>query len=206
LKGVIAVNRLTRTARTLGRRCRHGKALPSLWLLTDPQRVPDPVSAAAKLPPGSGVIYRAFGAADALSTATALVKLARSRRLTVLIGADEALAAAAGAQGIHLPERMLGRAPRIRARHRRWLVTGAAHGGRALRLAQRAGLDAAFLSVVFPSRSPSAGAPMGPVRLALRARRARIRVIALGGITKETAPRLLATGACGLAAIEGLLA
>jgi thiamine-phosphate pyrophosphorylase len=198
------VNRLTRTARTLGRRCRHGKALPSLWLITEPGRTPDALAAVARLPRGSGVIYRAFGAADALNTAQALLRICRSKGLTLLVGADEALAAAAGADGVHLPERMVGRARRIRARHPRWIVTGAAHGSRALKAAERARLDAALVSVVFPSRSPSAGAAMGPARLTLRLRGARIPVIALGGVTDETAPRLIATGVCGLAAVEGL--
>jgi len=58
---------------------------------------------------------------------------------------------------------------------------------------------------VSPSRSPSAGAPMGPQAFAAIARAARIRVMALGGVTGETAPRLLTTGAAGIAAVEGLL-
>jgi thiamine-phosphate pyrophosphorylase len=169
-------------------------------------RLGDPVAAARRLPPGAGVIYRAFGAADALATATALKTVARRRGLTLLIGADEALALAVGAHGLHLPERLLGLGRSLRARHPGWVVTGAAHSGLALRRAQRAGCVAALISPVFPSRSPSAGPALGQARLALLARRLAIPVIALGGVNNKTAPGLVRTGAYGLAAVEGLSA
>ena len=178
--------------------------MPALWLLTDPYRLPDPVAAASRLPRGSGVIYRTFGRPDAPQVALALRRLTRARGLRLLVGADEALARACRADGIHLPERMIGRARAIRARHPTWLITAAAHSGRALFAARRANVDAALLSVVFASASRSAAPPMGPVRFARLARAAGVPVIALGGVNNETAPRLLATGAAGLAAIEGL--
>jgi thiamine-phosphate pyrophosphorylase len=157
-----------------------------------------------RLPRGSGVIYRAFGAADALTTARALKTVARRRGLTLLIGADEGLAAASHADGVHLPERLLRLAAGIRARHRGWIVTGAAHSGLAVHRAARNGCDAAVLSAVLPSRSASAGRPLGAVRFAGLVRQAAIPVIALGGVTNETAPGLVRTGAYGLAAVEGL--
>ena len=194
-----------RTARTLGRGTRRGKsALPRLWLVTDPSRLTDPVASAGRLPRGSGVIYRAFGAADALTIAKALKAVARRRRLILLIGADEGLAHAARADGVHLPERLLHLAPTIRGRHRLWTITGAAHSSLAVRRAARSGCDAALLSSVFPSRSPSAGRPLGAARFAALVREAGIPVIALGGVTNETAPPLVRTGAYGLAAVEGL--
>ncbi|MDB5451457.1 MAG: thiamine monophosphate synthase [Caulobacteraceae bacterium] len=150
------------------------------------------------------MIYRAFGAADALKTTSELVRVARRHGLVVLIGADLALARRSGADGVHLPERMVRRAPAIRARHPLWLITGAAHSNRALRTAGRAGLDAVLLSVVFESASPSAGRAMGPVRFAGLVRQAALPVIALGGVNNKTAPRLSASGAAGLAAVDGL--
>lgn len=200
------MDRLLRTARTLRRGRGREKAgpLPTLWLVTDPQRLPDPAAAARRLPPGSGVIYRAFGAADAPLVARRLAEVARDRRLVLLIGKDEALAAACGAAGVHLPERDIAALPRLRARHPGWRFTVAAHSARALARAARAGADAALLSPAFASRSPSAGAPLGPVRFAALARRARLPVIALAGITAKTAPRLTDAAAYGLAAVEGL--
>ena len=178
--------------------------MPRLWLLTDPDRLADPVAAARGLPVGSGIIYRSFGRINAKTKALALARLARNRGLILLIGADACLAARVGAHGVHLPERLMALAPRLRARHPGWILTTAAHNRRALESAEALRLDGAFLSAVFPSQSPSAGAPMGAVRLASYVRGAALPIMALGGITAKTGQRLLSTGVYGLAAIEGL--
>jgi thiamine-phosphate pyrophosphorylase len=66
------------------------------------------------------------------------------------------------------------------------------------------GLDAVVVSAIFPSRSASAGKPMGPVRLAALIRKAGTSpVYGLGGITDKTARRMIPTGVVGLAGIEG---
>jgi thiamine-phosphate pyrophosphorylase len=83
-------------------------------------------------------------------------------------------------------------------------VTAAAHSMPALIRARRAGADAALLSAVFQSRSPSAGRPLGPMRFADLVRRAGLPVYALGGVKTKNAPRLLGSGAAGLAMVEGL--
>jgi len=196
---------LVRVARKLGRKAAWRKPrrrLPALWLVTDPARTPDPVGVAARLPRGSGVIYRAFGRADAYEIGRRLAASCRSRGLVLLVGADERLAASIGADGLHLPEPMVGQAPLIRARRPRWLVTGASHSRAALGRARSAGVDATLLSPVFPSRSASAGRPLGPLRFAALARDARLPVYALGGVNGRTAPRLLGSGAAGVAAVE----
>jgi thiamine-phosphate pyrophosphorylase len=159
----------------------------------------------AHLPAGAAVIYRAFGARDANSGGRALRKLARARRLIFLVGADAGLAACLGADGVHLPERLMGLAPRLRQAHPAWLITTAAHSPRAVAAAARLKLDAALVSTVFASESPSAGEPLGPLRFSVLARQARLPVIALGGIDRRTAGRLVNTGAAGLAAIGGLI-
>jgi thiamine-phosphate pyrophosphorylase len=84
-----------------------------------------------------------------------------------------------------------------------WLVTCAAHSLAAARRAGAAGCDAVVVSVAFPSASPSAGRPMGPVRLALLARRAGVPVYGLGGVNNKTARRLKDAGLVGLAAVGG---
>ena len=201
------MDRLVRTARTLGRgalREKGARGLPRLWLVTDPTRTPNPVAIARRLPRGAGVLYRAFGSADAVTTGRALALVASERGLVLLVGADEQLAACIGAAGVHLPERDLPKLRPLRRRHPGWIVTVAAHSERAVRAAARAGADAVLVSVVFPSRSPSAGAALGPVRFSALVRGHRAPVIALGGLNTATAPRLLASGAYGLAAVEGL--
>lgn len=201
------MNGLERTARTLGRHDRRGKrpALPRLWFVTDPDRTPDPDAVAKRLPRGSGIIYRAFGAKKAVKMGRKLARIARRRGLVLLVGADEALAAAIGAAGVHLPERLLAGLPRLRARRPQWIVTAAAHSPSALRRGANLGADAILLSTIFASRSASAGRPIGPIRLAGMARSAQAPVIALGGINKSTAARLRSSGVHGLAAVEGWL-
>ncbi len=196
--------RLWRAARKLGRLRTRGKGLPVVWFVTDPERTPDPVAIAQRLPRGAGVIYRHFGRAGAESVARRLAEVAHERELVLLIGADAGLAAEVGARGVHLPEREAGRAGALGAAHPDWLITAAAHSGPAVRAALRAGVDGVLLSTVFESRSPSAGTPMGPRRLGRIVRRAGGPVYALGGVDAHTARRLVGTGVAGFAAVEGL--
>lgn len=164
-------------------------------------RTPDPGAIATRLPRGSAIVYRHFGAADAEARAWRLLQIARPRGLKLLIGQDVALALTIGADGVHLPERLAHRAAELKRGNPRWIVTSAAHSLTAAR-ASRA--DAVVLSVAFPSRSPSAGAALGPIRLAARVRAAGKPAYALGGVNKKTARRLLDAGLVGLAAVEGV--
>ena len=178
---------------------------PALFFLTDPNRTPDPVAAAVRLPRGTTVVFRAFGAADAVHVGLRLAALCRGRGLRLLVGADAGLAAAVGADGVHLPERLLGTAGRLRRRRPAWTLTAAAHGPAAVRRARLAGVDAVLLSPVFPSRSTSAGRPLGPLRAAAMARLAApTPVIALGGVGPRSAGRLMGAGIAGLAAVDAL--
>jgi thiamine-phosphate pyrophosphorylase len=179
---------------------------PRLWLLTDPRRTPDPERLAARLPRGAGLVYRSFGAPDPVERAMALRRIAWSKGLVFLVGADTALAAHVGADGVHLPERAAHQAAGLRHARPGWLITAAAHSRAALLRADRLKLDAVFLSAVFASGSPSAGAPLGPVRFAALIRDVATPVIALGGVNDRTAPQLKSTGAWGLAAVAGLAA
>lgn len=194
--------RLMRIARTLSRAARLRKGLPSLILVTDPDRAPDPAALARRLPRGCGLIYRPFGRSDAAKTARKLARIARARGLVLLIGADAARARGAG---VHLPQRLAHRAGPIKRARPGAVVTVAAHSLPALIAARRAGADAALLSAVFKSKSPSAGRPLGSVRFAALARQAGLPVYALGGVKAKNAARLLGSGAAGLAMVEGLI-
>ena len=178
--------------------------LPALLFFTDPARTPDPEAVAERLPRGAAIVFRAFGAADAEARGVRLKAIARRRGLKLLIGADDDLAARLGADGVHLPERLAHRARRLKARRPGWIVTAAAHSTLAARRALAAGADAVVVSAVFPSRSASASAPIGPIRLAIQARQAGGAVYALGGITNKTARRLKDAGLVGLAAVDAL--
>jgi thiamine-phosphate pyrophosphorylase len=198
---------LARTAVFLGRRARLRKAarsgLPDLLFFTDPGRTPDPEAIARRLPRGAGVVFRAFGAADGEARGRRLAAVARTRGLILLVGADAGLAARVGAHGVHLPERLAHRARRLKAAHPGWIVTAAAHSPWAARRGLAAGADAVVVSTAFASRSPSAGVPLGALRLALLARDAGGPVYALGGIDNKKARLLKDTGLAGLAAVDG---
>ena len=172
--------------------------------MTDPVRTPDPAAIARRLPPGAVVVYRAFGDPGALAVARSLRGLSDERGLELLIGADAGLALRVGADGVHLPERLMHRAPALRRAHPRWLISAAAHSAGALIRGDRLGLDALLVSAVFPSRSASAGAAMGPVRFAAMVGLVHAPVIALGGVNNKNAPRLISAGAAGIAAVESL--
>jgi len=198
------LQRLADLAASLRPRLPAAKPLPRLIFVTDPDRTPDPAAVAMRLPAGSGVIYRAFGAADALEQAAWLAAIARARGLVLLIGADAVLADAVGAGGVHLPERDLGRADSLKAAHPEWIVTGAAHSLEAARLAAEFGCDAVLASTVFPSASASAGTPMGADGFAAFVAAAPLPVYALGGVNVKTARELVSSGAAGFAMVEGL--
>ncbi|MEO0550939.1 MAG: thiamine phosphate synthase [Pseudomonadota bacterium] len=175
--------------------------LPPLLFLTDPDRTPDPVRIARRLPEGSGVIYRHFGAAGRIETASDLAHACKECRLTMLVAADPDLALQVNADGVHWPEARL-----ALARHWRGAFavnTTSAHSTRALHRAAKAGMDAALFSAVFPSNSPSAGHPLGAPRFRILTNRAPMPVYALGGITARTAGRIASHSA--LAAIDGLV-
>jgi thiamine-phosphate pyrophosphorylase len=172
---------------------------------TDPTRVPDPAAVIARLPRGAGVVYRAFGAADAVAEGRRLTRLARRRGVLLLAGADAGLAAAIGADGVHLPERAATKARGVARLRPGWIVTCAAHSAAAIVRARRSGADAVFVSPVFPSASPSAGRPLGPLRFARLVRGAGLPVYALGGVNAQTARRLAGSRTAGIAAVEALL-
>ena len=178
--------------------------LPPLLFFTDPIRTPVPEQVLARLPRGSAIVFRAFGAIDALAKARRLAGLARRRGVGFFVGADVSLAIAVGADGVHLPERLAHRGGANRRLRQRFVVTAAAHGLPAALLARRSGVDAIVISPVFPSASPSAGRPLGVRRLAAVVRAAGAPCYALGGVNGRTVGALSRTGVVGVAAIGAL--
>ena len=176
--------------------------LPPLVFLTDPERTPEPIAIAERLPIGTGILYRHFGAEDRWNVAPRLAGLARQRGFTFLIAADPLLALEVGAHGVHWPEARLRDALKWRGRFR--LQTASAHSRSAIVRAERMGLDAALVSTVFPSKSPSAGQPMGSLRLRRLAQTGRLPLYALGGIDAENSAQV--SDVAGLSAISSFTA
>lgn len=195
-----SVHALAATAARLNRDA-GAPPIPSLFFFTDPERTPDPEAAARRLPRGTAVVYRHFGADNRARVARRLAALCRSRGLRLLVGADADLARACGADGVHWPQRLM---PDQRGSDFR-LVTAAAHDGDAIAKANAAQLDACVLSPIFPSRSASAQSELGLFRASQLARASAIPVVALGGVNASNATRLAGRGFAGVAAIDALI-
>lgn len=171
---------------------------PHIWLITDARNDAALERALARLPRGSGLVFRHYHLpADVRRQRfAALARIARRRSHAVVLAGTPAQARAWGADGAYGPPRMLaGGEPCLR------LAT--AHSLRELAQAARAGADAALLSPVFATRSHPGGATLGPVRFRLLAARSLVPVIALGGMDARCA-RLLRWPRW--AAIDGLAA
>jgi thiamine-phosphate pyrophosphorylase len=186
-----------------------GRALPRLWLVSDPTRLPDPRPAARRLPRGAGVLAR--GAAP--QVLAGLGRIARARGLVLAVGGDGRAAVRLRA-GLHLPDRAgcPGLLPFLAARRRGapWAVlTLAVHGRRAVGRARALGADLGLVSPAFPTASHPGAVALGPHRWARLAARLGGAAVALGGVAAANAGRLPRAGrgaTRGFAAISGLAA
>ncbi len=161
------------------------RRIPSLWLFTDSKRLPDPRTAAARLPPGlAGIVFRHDGHPGRAKLGRDLARICRARRLILVVAGDARLAAALHA-GTHLRG---GRWPGVF--RPKGFMTSSAHDAADLRLAAKAGAHLTFLSPVFPTASHPGAPALGSVRWTRLARLAGIPVAALGGIDGASIRRL----------------
>ena len=154
-------------------------ALPRIWLVTDARNDAALERAIARLPRGSGVIFRHYH----LPPKQRAARLAQVRRLCRRFG--HRLEIAGEGYGLSAPHRRL----------------ATAHSLREIGRANRLGAEAVLLSPVHPTRSHPSTEALGRVKFLLLARRARMPVIALGGMT---AARFGGLKVHGWAAIDGL--
>lgn len=179
------------------------RPLPPLLFFTDPTRTPRPWETAARLPAGAGVVFRHFGAADALEIGLRLRATTREAGVRLLVGLDADLAERIGADGVHLPERALSAAYALSGRRPEWLLTGAAHSLEAAKTARD--LDALVLSPVFPAGGVSAKkTALGIDGFKALAAPAPCPAYALGGISAANAADLLESGAYGIAGVDAV--
>lgn len=174
--------------------------MPGLFWLTDPKRADNFEIVVPALPRGSGIIYRHFGASNRREIAQDLVKLCRKHGCIFLISDDPKLAKAVGATGVHWPFRSKRAAKYWRSAF--ILQTISAHSPGELRQLDRSLFDAAIVSTVFSSESPSAGKPLGAVKFRILARSAPLPSYGLGGISGSNAPKI--GGFAGLAAVSSV--
>lgn len=169
--------------------------LPTIWLVSDQRNDAVLERALARLPRGSGLIFRHYHLPEPERKArfAALKRAAKVRGHRVVLSGDARMARAWGADGAYGDAARLARGPACLR-----LVT--AHSLRELGRAKRA--DAVLLSPVFATRSHPGARGLGPVRFLLLARQSEVPVIALGGMTAKRARRLSVRA---WAAIDGLV-
>lgn len=183
-----------------------GKPLPRLWFLTDRGRVPDSAAVIARLPRGSGVIFRDYEYDGRRELAAELAALARAGGHSFLVAGDPLLAEAVGADGFHAPQWQLEagdlRGLRVSCPH--WFITAACHDAETLARAAGAGADAGLVSPVFATNSHPGAPVLGVAGLRRMMAGARLPVIALGGIDGGTVDGLKGLPIAGIAAIGAL--
>ncbi|WP_380873134.1 hypothetical protein ACFB49_39610 [Sphingomonas sp. DBB INV C78] len=170
---------------------------PRLWLMTDPRMGDALWDALARLPAGAGVVFRHYGAAKRREIYEKVRRIARARRLVLVLAGPTKQAIAWKADGAH------GRSLHRRAA-RPLIRTAPAHDARELVAAKNA--DLIFLSPAFPTRSHPHAPALGPVRFGLLAGRTRKAVIALGGMDSRKGRRLKPLGADGWSGIDAFAA
>ncbi|WP_443969558.1 thiamine phosphate synthase [Sphingobium sp. CR28] len=187
---------------------RHAKsrsAVPGIWLMTDERvKEADLLRAVRRLPFGAGVILR-HHSWPGRKRRVLLVQIraaGRGRRLLVLLAGKPGRAARWGADGWHGLARSRGEKS---GRSRGLLHSASAHDLAELRAAQRAGADLVFVSPLFATRSHPGVKRLGVYRFAAIARRSRVPVMALGGVSPRHAALIRRLGASGFGAIDGLV-
>lgn len=158
---------------------------PDIWLISDARNDATLEKALARLPRGSGLVFRHYHLPPVERRARFKVLARIARRfghMVVLSGTPHAARRwkAAGAYGA--PARLTEGPATLR------LVT--VHTLRELAEAHRARADMVLISPVFATRSHPGGNVLGPTRFRLLAARAQVPVIALGGMTPHRARRL----------------
>lgn len=167
-----------------------------MWLISDARNDAVLERALARLPRGSGLIYRHYHLSPDARRARFEVLARTARRFghVVVLAGGAALALRWRAHGAYASPERLARGPRA-------LRLATVHSLRELASAHRARADAVLISPVFRTASHPRGRTLGPVRFRLLARRSRVPVIALGGMTPRRARRFERW-----AAIDGLSA
>lgn len=173
---------------------RRHPALPACLLVSDARNDATLETALARLPRGSGVIFRHYHLPpdERRARFAELRRIARRHGHRVYLSADARTARRWSADGAYGPPERLARGPALPR-----LVT--VHSLHELRKAGRA--SAVVVSPVFATRSHLGGTSLGPARFRIIVRHARKPAIALGGMT---ARRARAIGAARWAAIDGL--
>lgn len=162
---------------------RRQSTLPKLWLISDARNDAVLAAALARLPRGSGFIFRHYhlDPRDRWARFEVLKRTAHRHGHWIVLAGTVAQARQWRADGAYGSPDLLSRGPAFQR-----LAT--AHDLREIGRVRRA--TAILLSPVFATASHPGGKTLGAVRFRALAGRARVPVIALGGMTAQSA-RLL---------------
>lgn len=160
-------------------------------MFSDERMGNDFLAALAKMPKGSGLVFRHYAVARAERHALyeKARTIAKARRMVVMLAGSAQQARGWRADGVHGAGGAFSTAP--------------VHNLRELIAAERAGVDLVFISPVFATRSHIGGRALGYSGFARLALRSKVPVIALGGMTAARARTL--RGAYGWAGIDAWL-
>ncbi|MEX0298414.1 MAG: thiamine phosphate synthase [Kordiimonas sp.] len=172
--------------------------VPHLIFITDEERVRNPFEVCEQLPAGSIVICRDYDHADRVGLAKNLRRITRELQQFLLVAGDAELARVVDADGLHLPEYMLGSPPNLAAFG---LISAACHTRRALLRAEKLGVDFALVSPVFETESHPGAPYLGVHRFARLIKGVKVPVAALGGVRASNAAQLKPLDLMGVAAI-----
>ncbi|MEY4720645.1 MAG: hypothetical protein RIQ46_370 [Pseudomonadota bacterium] len=156
---------------------------PDIWIVSDARNDAGLERALARVPRGSGLVFRHYHlpAPERRARFRRLARLARRRGHAVVLAGSPAMARRWGADGAY-------GAPGLLARGAALLRLVTVHSLAELARARRA--DMILLSPVFPTRSHPGAPVLGPLRFRLIAARAKVPVIALGGMDARAARSL----------------
>jgi thiamine-phosphate pyrophosphorylase len=164
------------------------QTLPNLWLLSDERNDAALEQAIARLPRGSGFVFRHYhlGEAERHTRFRQLAAIARRfEHCVILSGTRWSDAASWGSDGLYAaPDMLQGTRPPGLL----WLAT--AHDARDIAAASRADADGLFLSPVFPTRSHPGAETLGAEGFRSLASESELPVIALGGMNASRASEL----------------
>jgi len=169
--------------------------LPKIWLMTDARFGDDQLRAIQQLPARSGVVFRHYHLATQQRRAlfAKVLRICRRRGHILLLAGDERAALRWHADGFH--QRSRG--------HTGLLHSAPVHNAREIAEVKRSSPDLLFLSPLFDTSSHPGARPLGPLMFQRLAKLAEPRrVIALGGMTRQSAHMLGPRTIHGWAAID----
>ncbi len=138
-------------------------------------------------------------------TALRLAALAKASEALFVVNDHADVAAAVGADGVHLGQDDLPLAQARKLLGRQMLIGISTHSGEEARAATAGGADYIGFGPLFPTTTKDAGNVQGCDRLADIKRSVSIPVIAIGGINHENVGDAIAAGADGVAVISAIL-